>query len=258
MTTPLNYGRLRGRLHGPDVTVGVFAGLGSPLAAEVAAASGVDWVLVDCEHGAAGDDIVSATVSATGAYDVPTLVRAESGERIRIGRVLDAGAAGVMIPRLTSADEARDAIRHFFYPPRGDRGVATYNRANQWGSELSALDGAVHACAIIQIETRGALDDVDDIASIDGVDSLFVGPLDLSYSLGIPRQYDHPDFLEALDKVLVAANRAGIAAGILAPDAATGQRYIDQGFRFIAVSSDSVLLSTAIRHNVTTLKGHTA
>lgn len=255
MTTPLNHGRLRERLHGPDVTVGVFAGLGSPMAAEVAAASGVDWVLVDCEHGAAGDDIVSATVAATGGYGVPTLVRAESGERIRIGRALDAGAAGVMIPRLTSADEVRAAIAHYYYPPRGDRGVATYNRANQWGSELSALDGAVHACAIIQIETLGALDEVDDIAGIDGVDSLFVGPLDLSYALGVPRQYDHPDFLAALDRVLAAADRAGIAAGILAPDAATARRYIDRGFRFLAVSSDSVLLSTAIRTTVTALKG---
>jgi 2-dehydro-3-deoxyglucarate aldolase/4-hydroxy-2-oxoheptanedioate aldolase len=255
MTTPLDRGRLRDRLNGPDVTVGVFAGLGSPLAAEVAAASGVDWVLVDCEHGAAGDDIVSAIVAATGAYGVPTLVRAESGERIRIGRALDAGAAGVMIPRLTSADEVRTAISHFFYPPRGDRGVATYNRANQWGAEITSLDGAVHACAIIQIETRGALDAVDEIATIDGVDSLFVGPLDLSYSLGIPRQYDHPDFLDALDRVLSATNRAGIAAGILAPDSATGQRYIERGFRFIAVSSDSVLLSNAIRNNVTALKG---
>ena len=255
MATPLNYGRLRERLHGPDVTVGVFAGLGSVLAAEVAAASGVDWVLVDCEHGAAGDDIVSPIVAATGAYGVPTLVRAESGERIRIGRALDAGAAGVMIPRLTSADEVRAAISHFFYPPRGDRGVATYNRANQWGAETSALDGAVHACAMIQIETRGALTDVDEIAAIDGVDMLFVGPLDLSYSLGIPRQYDHPDFLTALDLVLAATNRAGIAAGILAPDAETAQRHIDRGFRFIAVSSDSVLLSAAIRQNVTALKG---
>ena len=110
---------------------------------------------------------------------------------------------------------------------------------------------------MIQIETRGALADVDEIAAIDGVDMLFVGPLDLSYSLGIPRQYDHPDFLAALDLVLAATNRAGIAAGILAPDAEAAQRHIDRGFRFIAVSSDSVLLSAAIRQNITALKGST-
>lgn len=256
MTTPLDHGALRERLHGPDLTVGIFAGLGSPLAAEVAAASGVDWVLVDCEHGAASDDVVSPTVAATGAYGVPTLVRTESGERIRIGRALDAGVAGVMIPRLTSASDVREAIQHFFYPPKGDRGVATYNRANRWGSEISALDGAIHACAIIQIETRGALDEVDDIAAIDGIDCVFVGPLDLSYSLGVPRQYDHPDFIAALDCVLAAAARAGIAAGILAANAEIAQRYIDKGFRFIALSSDAVLLSTAIQQNVTALKGH--
>ena len=255
MTSPLDHGALRERLHGPELTVGIFAGLGSPLAAEVAASSGVDWVLVDCEHGAAGDDVVSPTVAATGAYGVPTLVRTESGERIRIGRALDAGAAGVMIPRLTGANDVREAIAHFFYPPRGDRGVATYNRANQWGSEISALDGALHACAIIQIETRGALDEVDDIVAIDGVDCVFVGPLDLSYALGIPRQYDHPDFVAALDRVLAAAVRSGIAAGILAASSEIAQRYIDKGFRFIALSSDSVLLSTAIQQNLSVLRG---
>lgn len=255
MAGPLNHGRFRDRLHQPDVTVGVFAGLGSALAAEVCAASGVDWVLVDCEHGASGDDIVSPTVTATGAYGVPTLVRVETGERIRIGRALDAGAAGIMIPRLTSADEVRTAIGHFFYPPRGDRGVATYNRANQWGAETSALDGAVHAAAIVQIETRGALQDVEDIASIDGVDCLFVGPLDLSFALGVPRQYDHPEFLAALDAVVTAANRVGIAAGILAASAEAAKPYLDRGFRFIAVSSDSVMLSAAVRDTVTALKG---
>ncbi len=257
MTNPLDRGAFRERLHRHDLTVGTFAGLASPLAAEVAAAAGADWVLVDCEHGAGGDDVVYPTVVATGAYGVPTLVRVESAERIRIGRALDAGAAGIMIPRATSASEVREAVSHFFYPPRGDRGVATYNRANQWGADVTALDGAVHAAVIVQIETRGALADVNDIATIDGVDLLFVGPLDLSYSLGVPRQYDHPDFLAALDAVLGAASAAGIPAGILAPDAVTAQRHIDRGFRFIALSSDSVLLSNAIRTNLDTLKGNT-
>jgi 2-dehydro-3-deoxyglucarate aldolase/4-hydroxy-2-oxoheptanedioate aldolase len=255
MKNPLDRGKFRERLQSHELTVGTFLGLGSPLAAEVAAAAGVDWVLVDCEHGSAGDDIVSPTVIAASAYGVPALVRVESADHIRIGRALDAGAAGVMIPRVTGVDEARQALAHLFYPPRGDRGVATYNRANQWGSDLEALDGAVHACAIVQIETRGALDSVSEIAALDGVDLVFVGPLDLSYALGIPRQYDHPEFLAALDAVIAAANAAGIPAGILAPDSESAGRHIDRGFRFIALSSDSVLLSTAIRTNLDTVKG---
>jgi 4-hydroxy-2-oxoheptanedioate aldolase len=258
MTNPLDRGRFRERLERQELTIGTFLGLGSPLAAEVAAAAGVDWVLVDCEHGAAGDDVVSPSVIAASAYGVPALVRVESAERIRIGRALDAGAAGIMIPRVTGLDEAREAVSHLFYPPRGDRGVATYNRANQWGADLDALDGAVHACAIVQIETRGALDAVTDIAALDGVDLVFVGPLDLSYALGIPRQYEHPDFLAALDAVVAAATAAGIPAGILAPDAVSASRHIDRGFRFIALSSDSVLLSAALRSNLDNLNGRNA
>ncbi len=257
MLNPVNDGKFRARLRSGDSTIGIFAGLGSPLAAEVAAASGVDWVLVDCEHGAAGDDVVSPTVIATAAYGVPTLVRVESAERIRIGRALDAGAAGVMVPRSENVDDVLNAIRHFDYPPVGDRGVATYNRAAQWGMDPDALTGERQAAAIIQIETRGALDAVDDIAAIPGVDLLFVGPLDLSFSLGIPRQFDHPDFTSALDKVVAASARAGVPAGILAGNIETAQRYRAIGFTFIALSSDSVLLAQSIQSSLTEIRKNT-
>jgi 2-keto-3-deoxy-L-rhamnonate aldolase RhmA len=254
MITPLDNGHFRERLRKHENTIGIFAGLGSPMAAEVAAAAGVDWVLVDCEHGAASDDVVSATVVATGGYGVPTLVRVESAEHIRIGRALDAGAAGVMIPRSESADDVRAVIRHFDYPPVGDRGVASYNRAARWGMDTEALSGDRRAAAIIQIETTGALEDVDEIASIPGVDLLFVGPLDLSYSLGIPRQFDHADFLDALDRVVQAGNRAKVATGILAPTVDAARAYRARGFQFIALSSDSVLLATTIQSSLASMR----
>lgn len=254
MNTPLDNGRFRMRLRNREAVVGTFAGLGSPLAAEVMASAGVDFVLVDCEHGSASDDVVYPTVVATGAYAVPTLVRVESGERIRIGRALDSGAAGVMIPRVEGVEEVREVLRHFDYPPTGDRGVATYNRSAQWGRDLSSLAGERDAAAIIQIETLGALAEVEAIAAIDGVDLLFVGPLDLSFALGVPREFDHPDFLAALDRVLAAANTAGIAAGILAATVEAAQAFSARGFEFIALSSDSVLLSTAISTSLTELR----
>ena len=257
MASPLDNGKFRARLRNGDSTVGIFAGLGSPLAAEVAAAAGVDWVLVDCEHGSTGDDVVSPTVIATAAYGVPTLVRVESAERIRIGRALDAGAAGVMVPRAESAEEVRDAIRHFDYPPVGDRGVASYNRAAQWGMDTEALTGERQAAAIIQIETRGALDDVDEIAAIPGVDLVFVGPLDLSFALGVPRQFDHPNFVAALEAVLSAATQAGVPAGILAANTDAAQRYRSMGFTFIALSSDSVLLAQSIQSSLTEIRKNT-
>lgn len=253
MNTPLDNGRFRERLRRLEFTTGVFAGLGSAMAAEVAAASGVDWVLVDCEHGAADDQVVSDTVVATGGYGVPTLVRVESAQRIRIGRALDAGAAGVMVPRCESVNEVREAIAHCDYPPIGDRGVASYNRAARWGMDPDALTGERRAAAIIQIETLGALNDVDAIADIPGVDLLFVGPLDLSFALGIPRQFDHPEFVAALDRVLAAGARAGIPVGILASTVEFARDYRRRGFHFIALSSDSVLLANTIHTSLTAI-----
>ena len=141
-TSPLNRGRLRSSLAAGKPTVGTFVGAASAVTAEVCAATGVDWVLLDLEHGAGGEEQVGPVVVATGAYGVPTIVRVESAERIRLGRVLDLGAAGVMLPRLDSAEEVATALRHLRYPPEGDRGVATYNRACRFGLDPAALDRA--------------------------------------------------------------------------------------------------------------------
>src|SRR6478735_7836633 len=127
--SPLDAGQLRRRLAAGEVTLGTFVGMASATAVEVCAAAGADWVLIDLEHGSGGEDAVRDGVVAAGSYGVPAIVRVESGERIRIGRVLDQGAAGIMVPRLTTVDQAAESVRHMLYPPHGDRGVATYNRA---------------------------------------------------------------------------------------------------------------------------------
>ncbi len=238
-----------------EPTFGTFLGLASSVAAEVAAVSGADWVLLDLEHGTGGEEQVSPTVVATKAYGVPTFVRVESAERIRIGRALDAGAAGVMVPRLESAEQVKTAVKHFSYPPLGDRGVASYNRAAAWGNNPSALEPIKRTTSIIQIETAGALAEVDEIAAIEGVDVLFVGPLDLSYALGMPRDFQNEKFIEALKSVVVAANSHGKIAGILSADAETAKAHLELGFKFIAISSDSVLLSKALKENLEKIKG---
>lgn len=244
--TPLDRGAFRARLKAGETVNGIFSGLAAPMAAEVAAAAGADFVLLDLEHGGGGEEQIGPTVLATGGYGVPTLVRVETGDRIRIGRALDAGAAGLMVPRVTSAAEAEAAISHFHYPPVGDRGVASYNRAARWGMDPSALEPRSTATTIIQIETLGALAEVDQIAALPGVDVLFVGPLDLSYALGTPRDYTNDKFVAALTSVLAAAANNGIAAGILAGDVAAAKRFMAMGFRFVAHSSDSVLLARAV------------
>jgi 2-dehydro-3-deoxyglucarate aldolase/4-hydroxy-2-oxoheptanedioate aldolase len=153
-----------------------------------------------------------------------------------------------MVPRLDTVEEAGAAVRHMMYPPYGDRGVATYNRSCRWGMDRAPLSADQQATVgVIQIETLDALDRVDEIAATDGVDVLFVGPLDLSYALGVPLQLDSNAFQEALQRVVAAAERHKKAAGILAVDGMAAAKYVGQGFRFVAIGSDSTIMAAAFR-----------
>jgi 4-hydroxy-2-oxoheptanedioate aldolase len=246
--TPLDRGRLRGRVAAGELTVGTFVGLGTPTSAEVAAANGVDWVVLDLEHGGGSEDQIGATAVATGAYGAATVVRVETAARIRIGRALDAGAAGVMLPRLDSVEDIRRALGHLRHAPHGDRGVATYNRAARWGGDPDALArSATEILGVVQIESVQAVEAAEQIAALDGADVLFIGPLDLSFDLGVPRDLRSPEFLSAADRVLAAAQRQGKAAGILAADGPSACFWRDRGFRFLAVGSDSTLLAAGAR-----------
>jgi 4-hydroxy-2-oxoheptanedioate aldolase len=247
ITSPLNRGRLRGSLAAGKATVGTFVGAASAVTAEVCAASGVDWILLDLEHGAGGEEHVGPAVLAAGAYGVPTIVRVESAERIRLGRVLDLGAAGVMLPRLDTATEVATALRHLRYPPDGDRGVATYNRACRFGLDPDALDRAnTEVLAVVQIESLRAVEQVEEIAALDGVDVVFVGPRDLSHDLGVPGDVQAPRYLDALDRVRSAAQQFGKSCGLLVPNGAAAAEKRADGWTFVAVGSDSTLLASAV------------
>jgi 2-dehydro-3-deoxyglucarate aldolase/4-hydroxy-2-oxoheptanedioate aldolase len=231
-----------------ESTRGTFLNLGSPGAAEVCALSGFDWLLVDLEHGAGGEEGLTGQLLAGAAHGVPMLVRVESPERIRVGHVLDLGVAGVMFPRLNSPEEVREAVRHLWYPPRGDRGIATYNRAREFGGDGRDTESVNDSLlGIVQIETAPALENVREIAEIPGVDVLFVGPSDLSMSLGIPGEFDNPVLLEAFDAVIETARAASITAGILAVTPDRVAALASRGFSFIGVGSDASLLRGAAR-----------
>jgi 4-hydroxy-2-oxoheptanedioate aldolase len=222
------------RLRQGDALVGTFLNLGSPLAGEICARAGFDWLLVDLEHGAGTESELIPTIQAIGGR-CGTIVRVESSERPRIQRALDAGADGVMVPRVESVAEARAAASHFRYAPRGDRGVAYMNRGAGWaplGSERELL-------CVIQIETPGALEDAREIAAIDGVDVLFVGPNDLSVALGTK---DLP-----LAEIVEAARAESKAAGIFTGSREDAERALNSGFRFVALASDSFFLAEAAR-----------
>lgn len=239
---------LRQRVLAGETLYGTFAGLGSPMAVEAVSAAGLDWVLLDLEHGSGTEDFIGTGVLAAQSRDTAVIARIESVDRLRAGRALDLGVEGIMFPRVTGADHARQAVSYLRYPAEGVRGVATYNRQGSFGLDPGVLrirnDTVV---GLIQIETAESLADIDAIATVDGADVLFIGPVDLSYALGVPLKFDATVFQEALDKVVAAADKAGKSAGIMASAPGLAADYAGRGFRFISLASDASLLATTIR-----------
>lgn len=239
---------LRECLSSPVMSPGTFLGLAAPTAIEVAALAGCEWVLLDLEHGGGTLEQVGPSVHAAAAAGIPLVVRVPSPERSVVGWVLDQGAAGVMLPRIESVEDAREAVSYFDYPPVGQRGVASYTRSAGWGSH-SVRDTARGVC-IIQIETTGALAAVSDIAAQEGVDALFVGPLDLSFALGQPENFDAPEFRDAVSAVVAAARAASTPVGSLISDVARIASMRDYGMNFLALGSDALALRKGLADQV--------
>ncbi len=240
---------LHPRLQAGETLYGTFAGLGSPVATELIARAGFDWLIIDLEHGAGTESELLANLHAMGATSTAALVRPQSGERLRIGRALDLGAHGIMVPRVDLPAQAREAISFMRYPPDGGRGLALSTRGAGLGEighgDVRAINRRL--LGIIQIELPSAVEHAAEIAAIDGVDVLFVGPTDLSHSLGVPGRFDDPGYLAALGRVTAAAEGAGKAAGILLRDAAALPRHRDLGFRFIGLGSDGAFITDGAR-----------
>ena len=226
---------------------GTFLSLGAPLLARMAAQLGFDWVLIDLEHGACSEaGLQSMLLAVEGTPCVP-IVRVVSNDQDCIKRVLDLGAAGVMVPYVSTAQEATQAVAYTRYPPHGCRGVASSTIATDFGLSMDEYHARVQerTTVIVQIETAEGVSNVDQIAAVDGVDVVFVGPLDLSYNLGCPKQFEHPDLLAALEKIVSACQQRGTAVGILSNEA-KAQQHLKQGFRFLAVGSDAGAARTGL------------
>jgi 2-keto-3-deoxy-L-rhamnonate aldolase RhmA len=241
----------RERLAAGETLVGTFLGLGSAVAAEACGSAGLDWVLVDLEHGAAGEESLAPQLLGTRAAGVHGLVRVATAERIRACRALDLGAEGVMFPAIESAEQARECVAALRHSPAGTRGVAGYHRGAGYGLDPDAVaDQDARTLGIVQVESPAAVEAAPEIAAVDGVDVLFVGPSDLSYAMGIPRQIEHPDFRAAVERVVEATRASGKAAGIMVstPEAIRGAAA--DGFRMIACSSEMGLMVDAVQRVV--------
>lgn len=247
------------RIRGREPLLGTFVSLGSPTVTNLLASVGYDYLLIDLEHGAGSEAVLQSQLFAAEAEGVATMVRTETFDRIRIGRVLDLGARAIMLPRVDTAAQCAQAITHLRYPPEGDRGVAASNRARGWSTRTGSFtDANREIAAVVQIESEEAVGNVDAIAAVPGVDALFVGPSDLSHSLAVPGELESPVFTDALSRVLEAARAHELAAGILAPSPERARAFMDQGFTLMVLSADVNMLAAAARDAVTRTRGGAA
>jgi 4-hydroxy-2-oxoheptanedioate aldolase len=240
---------LKRRLHASEAVNGTWLNLGHPLTAEMAGLAGFDWVLIDLEHGAGTETQLIGQLQGLSATPAAPVVRVESHDRRRIQRVLDMGAEGILVPRVCSAREAQEAVDAMHYPPHGSRGMAKMIRATAFASRFNEyFDNArQNILGAIQVETREILDELDAVAAIDGVDVLFIGPADLTMSLGIFGQFDHPLYTDAVQATVDAARRAGKQTGILIFNPDDYARYHGLGMRMVACGSDGSFVAEGAR-----------
>ncbi|GAA1134762.1 4-hydroxy-2-oxoheptanedioate aldolase [Microbacterium natoriense] len=227
--------------------IGMWACSGSAIVTEVAAGSGLDWLLIDMEHSANSLESVLLQLQVAAAYPIAPVVRVPSNDTVAIKQVLDLGAQNIIVPMVSSADEARAAVAATRYPPEGVRGVGSaLARSARWNRVDRYLqESAAHTSLTVQIETAAGVDAAAEIAAVDGVDAVFVGPSDLSASMGLLGQQTHPDVVAAVERVFAAVKAAGTAVGVNAFDPTAADGYIAAGADFVAVGADVALLARA-------------
>jgi 4-hydroxy-2-oxoheptanedioate aldolase len=224
---------------------GMWVCSGSPLIAEICAGSGLDWLLVDAEHSPNGLESILAQLQAIAGHPVHTLVRPPVNDTVLIKQYLDLGVQNLLIPMVNTVADARAAVAATRYPPEGVRGVGSaLARAARWNRIPDYLGSATGTISVtVQIESAAAVEAVEDILAVDGVDAIFVGPSDLAASMGLLGQQEHPDVRAAVEHCLAAARHAGKPAGVNAFNPDTARHYLDAGATFILVGADVALLA---------------
>ncbi|GAU80170.1 aldolase/citrate lyase family protein [Bosea sp. BIWAKO-01] len=226
--------------------LGLWCSLPGAYAAEAVAGSGFDWLLFDTEH-SPGDPLTAlAQLQAVAPYPVSAVVRPASNDAVLIKRFLDFGAQTLLIPYVQNAEEAKAAVAAMRYPPAGIRGVSGVTRATRFGRVANyGKRAGEELCLLVQIETQDALDNLEAIASVDGVDGVFIGPADLAASLGHVGEPGHPSVTALIEKAVGRIRACGKPAGILTPDTAFAARCIEIGTLFTAVGVDAAMLVKA-------------
>jgi 4-hydroxy-2-oxoheptanedioate aldolase len=225
--------------------VGMWVCSGSPLIAEICAGGGLDWLLIDMEHAPNGLESVLAQLQAVAAYPVTPVVRVPISDPVLIKEVLDLGAQTLLVPMVSSAAEAEAAVAAAQYPPHGRRGVGSaLARSARWNRIDSYLTNAsTYVSVFVQIETIEAVVNAAEIAAVDGVDGVFVGPSDLAASMGLIGQQTHPEVLAAVQAAFSAVRGTGTPVGVNAFDPTVAEQYMGQGASFVLVGADVAMLA---------------
>jgi 4-hydroxy-2-oxoheptanedioate aldolase len=246
MDLPKNH--FKARLKAGEQQIGLWHSITGSMVSEALAGTGFDWLAIDTEHSLTDIPDTLTMMQAMAGYPVSPVVRPASNDAVLIKRLLDLGAQTLVIPYVQSADEARAAVAAVRYPPRGMRGVAGLTRATRFGSVQGYTARAdEELCLVVQVETAATLDRIEEIAAVDGVDGLFIGPADLAASMGYPGGHNHPDVVAAIEDAIRRIVATGKPAGILALDVAFARRCIALGTTMTAVGMDIQLLLQGAR-----------
>jgi 2-keto-3-deoxy-L-rhamnonate aldolase RhmA len=221
----------------------------TPGIAQILKLAGCEYVIYDMEHAGFSIEQLKTQVAHCRGLGLSPMVRVPRGEYQFLARVLDVGAQGVMVPMVDSVEEARHIVESTHYPPKGRRGAAFGFAHDNYeaGDPKAKMRTADNRNLIIaQIETERGLDCVEDIAALDGIDCLWLGHFDMTNFLGIPGQFDHPDYLSAIQRIVSAGRKHGKALGFMAADEAWAQQYREFGFNMIASGTDQSILMAGV------------
>jgi 4-hydroxy-2-oxoheptanedioate aldolase len=224
--------------------IGLWSTLSSSYTVEVIAGAGFDWIMIDTEHSPADLESVLGQLQAAAPYDATAVVRLPWNDMVTVKRTLDIGAQTLLVPQVTSAEEAKNAVAYTRYPNAGVRGVAGATRATRFGRVKDYFKKAEgELCVLVQIESAEGLENLEEIAAVEGIDGVFIGPADLHASLGYAGERAHDAVMPRIDDAVSRIVRTGKAAGILADTETTARRWLALGALFVAVGSDVGLLA---------------
>lgn len=251
LSNPFKAGLLKG-----ETQIGLWLSSTTSYMAEIAATSGYDWLLIDGEHAPNTIQDLYQQLQAIAPYASQAVIRPVEGSRVLIKQVLDIGARTLLIPMVESAEQAQDIVAATRYPPQGVRGVgASVARAARWGRVENYMARAnEELCLLIQVESKAALDSLDAILHVEGIDGVFIGPADLSASLGYPDNSDHPQVQRAIQQAITQIRDAGKAAGFLAVDPLMAKKVLEWGANFVAVGVDTMLYTGALDERLAMFK----